>query len=312
MIKKHAPRPPDPFEVGWCNWWFSVPSVWKFFHVAGNYSKGVLVLGDQEKPRLELSWVWVTRRGLDSESYVRKFLLKLVNAGKNRPQSPEVRICSLPGFEVVASIHHDGKIFSVGYCQVSHRMLQWVYHEGSKTEVKQMTACLLLWRDQPLETQSRWKFFELDFSIPAGFRLHSATLNLGDMDLVFYDPSVWGTRHRLFLRFAYPASLALSRQPMEKWLKQLLERRKGAYRLKRKIVSCEFSINSALWPGLMQKAKLHFILRTVLRPFAFRIPDYSEVSLHHWNEGDRLIWMQIAAPVQRIESTRESILRSLI
>ncbi len=311
MTNKSAPGAAPSMELAWGNWWFSVPAPWRFFQVSGDYAKGILVLGDQEKPRLELSWVWVTRRGLDPERYVRKFLLKLVNSGKNRPRSPQVKMHTLPGFEVVASVCHDEKTFSVGYCQETHRLLQWVYHEGSKSEVKRMTECISLWRDQPLAAPGRWRFFELDFSVPAGFRIQSATLNLGDMDLVFTDPAVWGTRHRLYLRFAYPATLALSRQPMEKWLKQLLDRRKGAYRLKGKVAASEFSTSSEQWPGLMQKANLHFILRTILRPLSFRMPTYSEVSLHHWPEGNRLVWMQVAAPVQRIESTRENILRSL-
>jgi len=131
------------------------------------------------------------------------------------------------------------------------------------------------------------------------------------MDLYLVDPARWGTRHRLYVRFVYPASLALARQTREKWLPDLLKRRKGIYRAKGQPVDNEFCRGPVRAPGLRQTALLHFLLRTIFRPLCFRIPAYSEISLHHLEHRDKLLWLQVAGPRDRIESTRESILCSM-
>lgn len=303
----HEPPSPDRPLVAWGSWFLPLPADWRFFQVEGNYARGLLVLGDEERPRLELSWVWVTRRSLNPDTYVRKFLLGRVPYRQRKDAAPRIKMVSLAGFEVVATLQEEAQTVAVGYTRDTHRLLHWVYKHGTASEDRDFSSCCLPnWRDQPLKDSSLWRFFGLSFQVPEGFRLNSAALNLGDMLVVMRDPSPWGSRHRLVVRFLYPASLALSRQSPAAWMKQLFRSHQGSYRPWGSTQPCRTNAQ-----GLMQKARLHFLPRFLLRPLWFRLPGRAEATLVEVTGSDRLLYLQVEAPDSRIESTRELVWSSV-
>jgi len=296
--------------LAWAGWWLPLPEPWRFFAVEGTYGKGTLVLGDDERPRLELSWVWVTRRSLNPERFIHNLLLRGTPRQSRPGARSKIQFLSLPGFSTAAKLDGQGKCAGAGFCSKTNRLLHWVYHEGSTGEQDDFFGQTQhLWRDQPLDHAARWKFFDLDFSIPAGFRLHSAQLNLGDMQIVLLDPSTWGPKHRLCIRHIYPASLALARQPLEDWLREIFKKSREVYSASGSIELMHPANGSK--DSLRQRARLHLLLRTFLRPLVLRRPSNMEASLHHVESLGKLLYLQIAASPERIELTRDHILRSL-
>jgi len=290
--------------VAWAGWWLPLPGPWRFLQMQGGYNKGLLVLGDEDRPRLELSWVWVSRKGLNPEAYARRFLLRGLTRAARKAARSKLQPLSLPGFHCSFALEEEEHIRAVGYCAKTNRLLQWVYHrESPEVDAAFEQDVLRHWRDQPLDGPVRWSFFDLDFLVPEGFRFHSATLNLGDMEIVLIDPGHWDGRHRLIVRCLYPAELALARQPISKWLAEIFRKRRGVYRPSGRASEVE----PAVW---QQPARLPLPLRTLLRPLVFRVPLRAEASLHHLTVLDKLVYLQISGPSERIESTRRLVLDS--
>lgn len=302
----------SPVPLGWAGWWTPTPAAWSFFELDGGYAKGVLMLGDAERPRLELSWAWSTRRNLNAEAYARRFLLRGYPWKERKQAAGEMRSIELPHFGTGMVVEERNRTLGVAYAPRTNRFLHWVYHHGSSQEDRRFHRDVLpLWRDQTLDAPSQWAFYGHGFLVPEGFRLQRATLNMGDMELLLVDPLPWKARHRLCIRLIYPATLALSRQPMAKWLRELFRKRAPAYRAVGGSKRQPLAFQHALAPGFLLKARLQFLLRFPLRPFAFRLAPCVVAGIHHLEKTNKLLYLQVAASPERIESAAEHILNSL-
>lgn len=298
--------------VGWAGWWLPTPEAWRFFKMDGGYRRGFLIVGDDERPRLEMAWAWVTRRRMNIPRYIREYLLARVPRKRRAGVAGEVAEFSLPGFEHAVSLTIDEQTRYVGYCVRTHRILHWVYHHGSLKQNRRFSAdCLPLWRDQPLDAPSKWRFFDVSFAVPAGFRLHYCTLNLGDMEVILTDPTPWGARPRLCVRHIYPATLALARRPLEEWMKELFGKRRGPYRSRDHKKAPPQPFDHPRGPGLRIVAVLQFLLLFPLRPLVFRMPAGAEASLHNVEDLNKLVYIQVSGRHADINATRHFILNSL-
>lgn len=306
---------PDPLTqavIGWAGWWLPTPEPWRFFKMDGSYRQGFLVAGDDERPRLEMAWAWVTRRGLKVPSYIRSHLLARIPRSERADAAGLLSEISLPGFDHAVALTLDRQTRYVGYCSRTHRILHWVYHHGSAYQNRRFSEqCLPLWRDQPLSEPSKWRFFDVSFTVPAGFRLHYGTLNLGDMEVILIDPSVWGARPRLCVRHIYPATLALSRQPLTEWLQGLFDRRRSFYRNRARPKSPPLRFDHSRAPGWRIEAVLQFLWRFPLRLLVYRFPSRTEASIHHIEDLDKLLYIQMSGRRAAIADTRQFIIDSL-
>ncbi len=278
----------------------------------GGYRRGFLVLGDDEHPRLEMAWAWVTRRRLNIPRYIRSHLLARVPRRQRRAAAGEMKEVALAGFDHAVSLEEENRTRFVGYCQRTHRILHWVYHHGSLKQNRRFIGeCLPRWRDQPLDSPSRWRFFDVEFSVPENFRLHYGTLNLGDMEVILTDPTPWGARPRLCVRHIYPANLALARRPLEDWLAELFNKRRGPYRRRDRKKDPPQKFEHPRAAGLQLIAHLQFLLLFPLRPLVFRMPSGAEASLHFVEHLNKLVYIHMSGRHSMISKTRHFILDSL-
>lgn len=293
--------------LAWAGWWLPLPSSWALLKVEGNHNRGLIGLGDGERPRLEVTWAWVTRRSLKVEHFAKHFLLSQIRRRDRKRAAEQMQKLSLPHLDPVFLIKEENLTRAVAYSSVNHRFIHWIYHHGRSGENRRFFAeAVPQWKDQSLRAPVVWRFFDIQFSSPPGFRLKSSQLNLGDMDVRLTDPTRWGTRHRLCVRHVYPASLALSRQPAHHWLTELFKTSRGPYRARWGSMPDRAS---ATGPRL--EARLQFLLRYFLRLLIFRIPGCAEATLHHLTETNKLLYLQIGAPKSKFAPIRESILRSI-
>lgn len=298
--------------VGWAGWWLPLPEAWRFFKMDGGYRRGFLVLGNEERPRLEMAWVWVTRRRLNIPRYIRRYLLARVPRRQRAAATGAIEEVELPGFDYVVSLAEEGRTRCVGYCCATHRILHWVYHHGSSKQNRRFNSeCLPHWRDQPLDSPSRWRFFDVAFTAPAHFRLHYGTLNLGDMEVILIDPTPWGARPRLCVRHIYPANLALARRPLEEWLGELFSKRRGSYRSRDRKDSPPQVFDHPRAAGFRIVAHLQFLLLFPLRPLVFRMPAGAEASIHLIADLNKLVYIQMSGRHSAISKARHLILDSL-
>jgi hypothetical protein len=309
---KISPSFSSPGEglVAWAGWWLPVDPSWRLLRVEGTYSRGLLILGNESRPLVELSWAWVTRKSLNVERFAKRFLLRGLRSGERAAAAKNLRVLPLAGFDfsVVRDIgdsHH-----GVAFCNRTNRFLQWIYRPDHNHQVNKFEKEILSqWKDQPLMEPTRWKFFDVEFSAPPGFRIVSSNLMLGRMEVVLVDPTPWDGRHRIRLCWIYPASLALSRQSGEDWLKMFVKEQRGVYRSKRRAVIQTRSglENVNAWE---LELILSWFLRFPLRPFSFRMPAAAKASLHHLQEKNQLLYLQCSAKRDRLEDLEEAVVRS--
>lgn len=288
-------------RVGWAGWWLPMPHRWRILKATGNYRSGSLVVGDSESVKLELVWAWVSRVRFDPAKFLQRFLLRGMSAERRSEVLNGIESLDLPHFESAFGVRDEGGMRGTAYSELTHRVLHWVWH-GRSDEANAMDAALSGWRDQPMMDRAGWQFFGVSFESPPGFRLQSFTLNLGDMEIVLNDPSRWGTRHRLTVRFIFPAELALARLPIATWLEELSRPRRAVYQLGRATETADGS--------LLCRGKVRLLLRTVFYMFCFRIPARAEMSLHHMKATNQLLYIEVCAPSHIMMDARKIVLQS--
>ncbi len=298
-------------ETAWAGWQISLPSAWRMAKLNGTWNRGGVTFADAERPRLELAWYWVTRRGFDAASYARRHLIGRVPRRERKSGADDLVEDSIPAFATAIRRPEGDRTAGVCFSRDTNRILHWVYYHGEEDENTAFrTAHLPRWRDQPLSRPVRWRFFDVAFTTPPGFRLRSATLNLGDMQVRLVDPSGWGVRRHLCVRPIYPARLALARQSLEAWLQALFRKTQGMYRPRGGKSGQTTTVSTRHGPTLRLEGRLQFLLRFPLRPLVFRAPGCTEAILCHLEQHDKLLYLQVSAPRRHIPELRDEVLGS--
>jgi hypothetical protein len=179
----------------------------------------------------------------------------------------------------------------VGYCPRSRRVIEIVYHLDSPAQdllIRKYLAPGL--RDQSVLTPQWWAFFDVSFLAPPGFRYESARLNLGDMRVRL----ISGTRRwngpRITVGQIYPAKLALQRQDVNQWVRNLAAEIRSHYRPSQgKVLAVQFY---DIPQGRVAQADLK--LRRRFRPFLWRTPRPLRLYVIHHHAYDRLTFLNIS------------------
>jgi hypothetical protein len=103
--------------------------------------------------------------------------------------------------------------------------VQVTYHAARRDGV--LAGQVLPWLDeQPADAARRWSALDLSVQVPSGYELASHQLSAGDLRLSFVGPG----RRRIEVRQIGPATLALSRQGLDRWLKSSVSTAGRVYR----------------------------------------------------------------------------------
>ncbi len=197
--------------------------------IEGGWSDGYVLFADLHRPRLGLRW--------ESPTAGRSNILKTVGMSRPAPFDPdewarralrdevghlpslEARSLPLPesswrGSMIYCDSDPPGRDAWVAHSPVSGRNVDLVYHARRRDSVLAESIVPTL-RDQPPDAPTRWSVFDLSCIAPAHLMLRDHQLRAGDLRLTFVQP-----QRLISIRQIAVAKVALSRMPLEGWLRQ--------------------------------------------------------------------------------------------
>lgn len=216
--------------LAWQGWLLSVPADWNFVKLEGNRFKGFVLLADLTSARLGLRWEAVSSK-VDAKSLIHSAMLNEVGelATKEARSHEAPRLAAGESEGPYGLLYQDseppGRDVWIGYSAASKRLIQLSYHATTRDRVLANDIIPTL-EDQEDAQAQRWSVFDLSCETPSEFSLASHQMNAGDLRLSF----TASKRREISIRQIGPAKLALSRQPLEKWLQTQLSSRQKLYR----------------------------------------------------------------------------------
>lgn len=265
-------------------------------------------MADHERPRLEVSWGRVRRANYDGEHFAMKRLRKMTQL---RDIEADVSRVEDSAYKPLLKYKDpEGKQDRyAGYHPVSRRVIEVVYHLGSATDDKLVGEFLIPGlQDQSTILPQHWAYFDVSFIAPAGYRYESSRLNLGDMRVRLIAGSRVWNGPRITIGQIYPASLALQRQDVTQWVRNLAGEIRSHYRpATGKVLDVKFFDSEY---GRVAQGDLK--LRRRFRPFLWRTPKTLRLYVIHHELEDRLSFLNISdTNLDRIDEHYQFISESL-
>lgn len=283
--------------IAWAGYQLLVPEAFEIARVTGDHRRGHFTLSDDDAVRFEIAWDTVRGRRAKAERIVRRHLQRS-HKKYNGGQPPEPAELSSENFSPLMHIPDERRKLDRygGFCEQSRRVFEAVYYHGPTSEnrrVQEVTVPQMA--DQSPDAPQWWAFFGCRFAAPSGLRYARSTLNLGDMLVRLIDGRREATSSQAQVREIYPATLALTRQPLENWAHQWVAEEGRVWRAPRMglgklapVVTTD--IDTALGPGI----EVSLRMRTPLRLLMWRHPRRATMWLIHNEQRNRLHGLFVA------------------
>lgn len=246
--------------LSWHGFRLDLPDRWDPVKLEGDAHKGMILLADLHRPRLGVRWAKLGKKA-DVGKSVRQSLLAEVGqlaAGEAVETLPpgdawcEGRLYLEP--------EPPGRDVWIGYSQATGRLFELVYHARHRDRGLAETVLPTLVDG----VAGEWLIFDLACRTPPEATLTRQLLNVGDLRLDFAIG-----RSPIVVRQIAVASVAITRQPIEKWLQVHQNARKKHYRpLVQKPEAIEWTINGQAMKGFqrtMIRRRRHFYLRLLAK-----------------------------------------------
>ena len=196
-----------------------MPIDWNVVQIGGNRQKGLLLLADLKHPRLGIRWD-TPPAGTNPATAVEMALAAELGALPDSPTKGVVAPARVDAPFTSQRLFIDpsptGRDVWVAHAPASGRLIQLTAPTtaGGRTRFRERIICTV--SDTTTDGPQAWSVLDLSCLTPAGWSLQTHKLSAGDVRLSFADTD----GGRLLVRQLAPAWLALSRQPLEKWLSQ--------------------------------------------------------------------------------------------
>ncbi len=280
-----AATPPGGWrDVAWCGLWLKVPRDFGPYQVKGDARRGQLGLACDGEPRLTIQWAEVKRRKINTGRLVRRQIFRGLGRRAARRLEPHLRSVENEDIAPMWCVCDPDAEHTrcLGFAASSRRLVHLVYGHGTTLQDQSVRrGAFAGLADQDPDRPQRWAMFDLSFIGPAGATYESSVLNMGDMHV-----RLALQRGHLVVREIYPADLALRRQPLEKWMEQLIAAHKSHY-----APPGDFdALQTRRGAGLSCRAKVK--RRRLL--LSWRTPREQVHWLIHDQRSNRLVWIEMA------------------
>lgn len=259
--------------------------------IEGNWDKGSIMIADFHSTRMALRWQVPPKRKFDARKWAEAAMSAEVGQLMLKESKEHVPGEIFSAGRLFTEPEPPGRDVWVGQSRVSHRLLEVVYQTKTVSRVLR-DQILPGISDQEKTAEQYWSIFDLTCTIPAGWVLRRQRLNAGDLTLSFEKKN-----DALIVRQLAPATLALSRQPLERWLESQQQIWKKTYRLK----------------GAIERVEVPEDDRTIL---GRKIPRRRRFFLARWISPGRVTLVTHDVSRDRIvmvdASTRELALQTLL
>ncbi len=198
----------------WQGWRIEVPTRWNPVKLEGTFEEGYVLLADLHRPRLGLRWTSGRRVSKDPQAWAKKLMHDEVGqlAAAQAVDHP------MPEHWTVSRLFIEpeppGRDVWLGYSTISGRAVQLTHHAHRRERV--LAEVLLPTLEDQAELDPRpWSVLDLSCRVPRNLMLQKPLLFAGDLGLRFVDK-----KQQVTVRQVAPASVALKRMPIERWLRQ--------------------------------------------------------------------------------------------
>ena len=203
--------------LAWARWRAKIPVHWRPLQVDNRHRGGRFMIGDSTQATLQIKWWNPLDESFDGSRWLGNRLRSLWRGADPAEEAPAAdhfdQALWLPEART-----RKGALASVwyGYSSRARLLLEAVINAGAGWEVKELAETIFLPslavsdRTEP----TRWAVYDTSFESPPGYAIAESRLNLGSISLILK----FG-RNQLMLCQVYPAAAALSRQPLDEWLK---------------------------------------------------------------------------------------------
>jgi hypothetical protein len=242
-----------------------------------------MILGDSSQAVAQIKWSKQTGRNFDSERWLKQHIKAVASKSTKVDNEP-----APADFEQVAWISGVGspktgpRSLWYGYSSKAKLLLEIVVNSkiDEKTQRIFRTRVLPSLRVCDHSLPTKWAFFDVSFESPAGFTIKEKRLNVGDMALELTSRKLG----RLLVRQVYPASLALQRRKLEKWMRSFPKKEHRHFKPSNeseqwKVESFERDMNGLICRG---QKRLPF-------PLGFCTPRFTISAISHDTQLDRLL-----------------------
>lgn len=288
----------------WAGLILDTPDSYRPLKIDGVSYNGRVILADDERARLEITWATNASRRFKADKFIRRRALSGLARIDRKQAMGDLVDVEHPHFQPMVRYDDDAANVTrwVGYCGKTKRAVDVIYQRGAAAEDARMRDSVLpSLRDQPLDEPQRWALYGFHFTVPANMRYVDSNLNLGDMRLTFRGPR----KAKLVLRELHPAKLALTRQKLGKWLEDVAKKERYEYPPPpaKKIEPVECAAGEAV--GFDAK------LRPGRKLFMWRSPWRLRWRMIHDADHNRLIALGVAARKAEIDPLIDAVLDGL-
>ena len=156
--------------------------------------------------------------------------------------------------------------------------------------------------DAPADAPRRWSIFDLDLATPPGYAMLGHTLSAGDLRLALAKPHGRATLP-LIVRQVRPARLALSRQPLDRWLRQFAAESLRFHKPAGAATPTDLDVGGGPAAGLCQALR-----RRRRYGWLWGVPPRLHAAALHDAAGDRLLLLRAADldTLRRVAATMRS------
>jgi hypothetical protein len=202
----------DPLHtLCWQGWRIALPPDWSPVKIEGDFATGAVMIADLHEPRMAIRWATPDRR-FRLESWMTQTLRAEIGTLMEQKATEYRPGGSWTGGRLFVEPEPPGRDVWVGQSEPSSRLVQ-VSMQSKKVSQTLRDTILPSIADEPTSGPRRWAIFDLRCTVPDGFALSSHRLNAGDLALTFRQKRQVAT-----VRQIGPATLALARQPLERWI----------------------------------------------------------------------------------------------
>ncbi len=200
--------------IAWQGFRIWVPDSWNPVKVDGDWNQGTLLLADMQQAKLGIRWR-VQKSG-DPAKWAARTMRSEVGelAAKEAKDWSMSEPDAWKASRLFIEPKPPGRDVWIGWSSKTDRVLEIVHHAKERDRVLSEQVLEVL-DELTSDVTQDWSIFDISCKTPAGWQLQWYRLNAGDLTLAFQSK-----RKTARIRQLAPASLALARQSLEKWMQQ--------------------------------------------------------------------------------------------
>jgi len=242
----HKDKQAEKTALGWMGWSVEMPEHWRPFKFEGGWTKGTVQISNGEQVTARIKWERLSRVRFSPEKWIARMLRKETGTREHDENAPVPSGFGFTGWIREHTTKTGTHGVWCGYGQKAGIVIQVLFISDDDTIINAVTEMIGSLRASVPGESFPLAVLGSKFNGPAGFRLSSWQLNLGDITVGLTSDS----RQFLALRQVYPASLALSRRTLERWIKRPLYSRYRRFKPEGEVRQYETAVQGRRLKGL--------------------------------------------------------------